>query len=177
MKKFVLSLFALASVSCGEIASSQQNSLGPASDNYVVTGRYSLSDNLARRLSLIMPLNTLQLLTLEGTSEIDVVGLSTVGATVKVNGYEHISKSKFKALRLVSTTNSNIYDLVEDESGRKIGRISRSEYYNPFYFTELCTGTAETLCEFSFDKSQNTFNIKFLETTETETNTEIEINP
>lgn len=164
MKLSAIPLIGCLALSCGEAAISQQSNLAPRSDTFVVTGTYTVEDYLWRRLSLIMPKGSIELYSLEGTSILDMNGLAVKGKLIKKDGYEHIARSDFKALKLVKVndTSNPPYDLVEYETGRKVGRVSYSSTYYEYTLSELCTGSSESVCTFSYDENTKTFAFEFL---------------
>lgn len=158
----MLPLLASLCFSCAEPATSQTSQLTPELDSFVVTGKYTFANELWRRFSLIMPKGSIELYSLDGTSIVDMVGLSTTGKIYEHNDWEHIKRTDFKALKLVKIASTNAYDLVEYESDRKVGKLTYRSSSGDYILSELCTGSAETLCSFSFDKEKNSFDIKFL---------------
>ena len=164
MQFLKISVLACLLMSCSDEASSQQSNLAPESSTFVVTGTYTVADALNRRLSLIMPTGDLVLFNLEGTSTIDMLGMAIKGNTKIKDGYEHIDSANFKPLKIIKNgdTNYSPYDLVEYESGKKIGSLEWWSGGSRYILSEVCTGTAEKLCTLTYDKDTKSFAIKFL---------------
>ncbi|HYX33682.1 MAG TPA: hypothetical protein VE954_11255 [Oligoflexus sp.] len=164
MKLSAIPFIGCLTICCGEGARSQQSDIAPQSETFVVTGKYTFDDSLWRRLSLIMPKGSIELYNLEGASTLDMVGLAVKGKLAQKDAYEHISRSDFKAFKLVKVDASSYgpYDLVEYETGRKIGRLGYWSAGSRYILTELCTGSSEKLCTFSYDQESAKFAFEFL---------------
>lgn len=162
MKFLALPLVLSCLVSCSDEASSQQSNIGPERSTFVVTASLPLHPDLSRRLSLVMNPADLILYKVEGTSVIDMHALAIAGKTILTNGYSHIERSDFLALRFVATDSPQAFDVYDYEANSKVGRAI---YYNSltgFVLSELCTGSAEKLCTFSYDKETDQFDINLL---------------
>jgi hypothetical protein len=111
-----------------------------------------------------MPKGSIELYGLEGTSTLDMLGLAIRGKIVQKDGYEHIARSDFKAFRMIKVdgSSSSPYDLVDYETGRKVGRLGYWGGGSQYILTELCTGSSEGLCTFSYDQENSKFSFEFL---------------
>ncbi len=164
MKFPALILLSLLSFSCRDLDASETSdvaTIGPKTDEYVIKKTYVPDWYLNQRLSLIFPENYIQLHEMDGTTELKKMGLAMQYKKFSKNGYTHIKGVDFLPVKLIPlSASNNTFDIVTNDSNEKIGSAYSNS--NGQFISELCTGSAENLCEFTYDEANKNFSIKML---------------